>query len=276
MFSVMVNSMIPMRALLALVILLGLGSAVPAQAPKSAPAPAAATGDPLYGYEVVRSFPHDPGAFTQGLLYQDGYLWEGTGLVGRSSIRKVRLETGEVLMQHTLTGPYFGEGIVLWKDRLLQLTWQHQVGFIYGAHDFKPRGSFKYPGEGWGLTHDGRRIIMSDGTSAIRFLDPETLAETGRINVTFRGAPVRNLNELEWIKGEIWANVWQTDVIVRINPKTGAVTGRINLAGILDPKDRRGGEDVLNGIAYDAKGDRIFVTGKQWPRLYEIRLVQRP
>lgn len=234
-----------------------------------------AVADRLYGYRVVRTLPHDPGAFTQGLQYQDGYLLESTGLVGRSSIRKVKLETGEVLLKRDLGPPYFGEGLVAWGGKVVQLTWQHQVGFIYDAKTFAPRGQFKYRGEGWGLTHDGRRIVMSDGTDQIRFLNPNTLAEIGRIKVTFRGQPLRNLNEIEWVRGEIYANVWQTDMIVRINPTTGVVVGRINLSGLLNDADRRGSNpDVLNGIAYDAKGDRLFVTGKQWPKLYEIKLVE--
>ncbi len=235
----------------------------------------AAVPDRLYGYRIVKTYPHDPGAFTEGLLYQDGYLLESTGLVGRSGIRKVRLETGQVLQKRELGPPYFGEGIVSWGDKLVQLTWQHQVGFIYDAATFAPRGQFKYRGEGWALTKDDRRIIMSDGTDQIRFLDPKTLAETGRIAVTFRGQPLRNLNEIEWVKGEIFANVWQTDMIVRINPRTGVVVGRINLGGLLSNADRQGASpDVLNGIAYDAKGDRLFVTGKQWPKLYEIKLIE--
>ncbi len=258
------------RLILGLLAAMALSSAAPAQAPRPK---AAAPADRLYSYRVVRTYPHDPGAFTQGLSFENGQLLESTGLVGRSSIRRVRLETGEVLMRRDLGSPYFGEGAVAWKDKVVQLTWQHQVGFIYGAADFKPRGTFKYKGEGWALTKDDRRIIMSDGTDQIRFLNPETLAETGRIKVTFRGVPVRNINEIEWVKGEIWGNVWQTDIIVRINPATGAVVGRVNLQGILAPQDRTGSEDVLNGIAYDAKGDRLFVTGKQWPKLYEIKLV---
>ena len=240
-----------------------------------AQAPRPAAPDRLYGYKVVRTLPHDPGAFTQGLQYQDGYLLESTGLVGRSGVRKVQLETGKVLLKRDLGPPYFGEGMVTWGDKLVQLTWQHQVGFIYDTKTFAPRGQFKYRGEGWSLTKDDRRIIISDGTDEIRFLNPATLAETGRIKVTFRGQPLRNLNELEWVKGEIYANVWQTDMIVRINPNTGVVVGRINLTGLLSNADRQtSSPDVLNGIAYDAKGDRLFVTGKQWPKLYEIKLVE--
>jgi glutamine cyclotransferase len=251
-------------------LLLGLaGPSLHAQAPRPA------VPDRLYGYRIVKAYPHDPGAFTEGLQYQDGYLLESTGLVGRSNIRKVKLETGAVILKRDLAAPYFGEGIITWGDKLVQLTWQHQIGFIYDAATFAPRGQFKYRGEGWALTKDDRRIIMTDGTDEIRFLNPTTLAETGRLKVTFRGQPLRNLNEVEWVKGEIYANVWQTDMIVRINPVTGVVVGRINLGGLLSDADRRGSSpDVLNGIAYDAKGDRLFVTGKQWPKLYEIKLVE--
>lgn len=245
-----------------------------AQAPKpaaKAAAPAVIT-DRLYTAQVVRAYPHDPSAFTEGLLYEDGVLYESTGMVGRSFIRKSRLETGQVLAQRELKPPYFGEGIVTWKGKLVQLTWQHQVGFTYRAGDLAPIGSFKYKGEGWALTKDDRRLIMSDGTDQIRFLNPETLGETGRIRVTFRGQPVSNINELEWVKGEIWANIWQTDVIVRINPRNGQVVGRVVLRGLPLAQDRNGSEDVVNGIAYDAKGDRLLVTGKQWSKIYEIRL----
>ncbi len=234
-----------------------------------------ASGIPEYGYQVVRTYPHDPRAFTQGLLYKDGVLYEGTGLDGRSSIRKVRLETGEVIQKRDVPAPYFGEGIVVWKDKLVELTWQAQAGFIYDAATFALRGEYQYPGEGWGLTEDGKRIIMSDGSAELRFWDPETLKETGRITVTAEGRPVEKLNELEWVKGEVYANVWETDRIARIDPSTGKVTGWIDLSGILNPADRGPESDVLNGIAYDAKGDRLFVTGKCWPKLYEIRLVKK-
>ena len=269
--------MMIVRLLLALGIL-GACSAQPAaQAQAPAPAVAPIPPDRIYDYEVVASYPHDPRAFTQGLVFVDGHLYESTGQVGRTSIRKVDLVTGKVLQKRDLEGPYFGEGIVNWKDRLIALTWRHQKGFVYDLATFAPRGEWTYPGEGWGLTQDGRRLIMSDGTPELRFLDPETLKETGRIRVTFNGKPVGALNELEWIKGEIWANVWTTDLIVRIDPATGQVTGRVLLADLLKPEDRIGSEpDVLNGIAYDAANDRLFVTGKQWPRLYEIKLVERP
>jgi glutaminyl-peptide cyclotransferase len=237
-----------------------------------------AGGTPEYGYKVVHSFPHDPDAFTQGLFYLDGFLYEGTGIEGQSSIRKVRLETGEVLQKRDLPEAYFGEGIVNWKDRLIEITWTTQTGFIYDLAAFAPRSQFRYTGEGWGLTQDGRRIIMSDGSAQLRFWDPETLAETGRITVTDGGSPVARLNELEWVDGEIYANVWQTNRIARIDPAGGKIKGWINLAGLANSEGffAEGGQtDVLNGIAWDAKGKRLFITGKKWPKVYEIRLVRK-
>jgi glutaminyl-peptide cyclotransferase len=231
---------------------------------------------PEYTVQVVHTFPHDPTAFTQGLFYLNGFLYESTGLNGRSSVRKTRLETGEVLQKRDVSEDYFGEGIVNWKDRLIELTWTTETGFVYDLATFNPQRQFQYPGEGWGLTQDGKRIIMSDGiTPRLRFWDPETLAETGSVTVTADGEPVLNLNELEWVKGEVYANVWQTDRIARINPANGKVIGWIELAGLLSPADRTGDTDVLNGIAYDAKTDRLFVTGKNWPKLFEIRLVKK-
>ena len=230
---------------------------------------------PEYTYQIVHTYAHDPMAFTQGLVYLNGVLYEGTGLEQQSSIRKVKLETGEVLQKRDVPGEYFGEGIVIWKDRLIELTWKAEKGFIYDLASFAPKGEFQYSGEGWGLTTDGKRIIMSDGSSALRFWDPETLRETDRIVVTDDGRPVPELNELEWVKGEIYANVWQTERIARIDPKTGHVVGWIDCTGLLTPQDRTELTDVLNGIAYDAKGDRLFVTGKRWPKLFEIRLVKK-
>lgn len=237
-----------------------------------------AGGIPEYACQVVHAYPHDNAAFTQGLFYLNGFLYEGTGLNNQSSIRKVKLETGEVVEKRDVPGQYFGEGIVNWKDRLIELTWQAQEGFIYDLGTFDLRGSYRYPGEGWGLTQDGKRIIMSDGTAQLRFWDPETLAETGRVTVTADGQPVKDLNELEWVKGEVYANVWQTDRIARIDPKTGKVAGWIDLTGLLKPGDidpEHAGANVLNGIAYDAARDRLFVTGKCWPKVFEIRLLRK-
>jgi glutamine cyclotransferase len=231
---------------------------------------------PVSGYQVVKVYPHDRQAFTQGLQYVDGLLYEGTGQHGQSGIRKVKLETGEVLQHQPLDAKYFGEGITVWGDSLIQLTWQSEIGFVYDKKTFKQIRTFTYQGQGWGLTHDGTRLIMSDGDprGALRFLDPKALKETGRLVVRDGGRPVADLNELEYVRGEILANVWQTWRIARISPKTGEVTGWIDLTGLLDPRDAAG-TDVLNGIAYDAAGDRLFVTGKNWPKLFEIKVVAR-
>lgn len=234
-----------------------------------------AGGIPEYGYRVVHTYPHDPDAYTQGLFYLNGFLYEGTGLNGRSSIRKVKLETGEVLQKHDIPEQYFGEGIVNWKDRLIEITWQTQTGFVYDLATFALQRQFSYPGEGWGLTQDGRRIIMSDGTAQLRFWNPDTLQEEGRVTVTDEGRPVTELNELEWVKGEVYANVYQTNRIARIDPASGKVVGWIDLTGLLSPEDQLRQVDVLNGIAYDAQGGRLFVTGKLWPKLFEIRLVKK-
>lgn len=236
-----------------------------------ASAPAAQTRTPVYGYTAVNSYPHDPQAFTQGLIFRDGFLYESTGLNGRSSVRKVRLETGEVLRRHDVDSRYFAEGMTDWGNRLIQLTYTSKIGFVYDLATFTLQRTFNYTGEGWGLTHDRQRLIMSDGTSSLRFLDPETLRETGRVTVRDGGKPVENLNELEWVKGEVFANVWLTDRIAIIAPDTGRVTAWLDLSGIRGPM-RSGTDDVLNGIAYDAARDRLFVTGKLWPRLYEIRI----
>jgi glutamine cyclotransferase len=229
---------------------------------------------PTFGYQVVRSYPHDRNAFTQGLIFRDGVLYEGTGLNGRSGIRKVKLETGEVLQMKALSPEYFGEGITDWNDQIVQLTWRSEVGFVYDLKTLDQIRRWSYTGEGWGLTHDDTRLIMSDGSAQLRFIDPATLTETGRLTVRDANGAVDRLNELEYVKGEILANVWQTDRLARISPKDGRVTGWIDLSGLLSPIER-GSVDVLNGIAYDAAGDRLFVTGKLWPRVFEIRLVKK-
>jgi glutamine cyclotransferase len=231
----------------------------------------AQTRTPVYGYTVVNAYPHDPQAFTQGLIFRDGVLFESTGLNGRSSLRKVRLETGEVLQRHTVDSRYFAEGLTDWGDRLIQLTYTTKIGFVYDLSSFALRRTFDYTGQGWGLTHDARRLIMSDGTPALRFLDPETLRETGRVIVRDGNTPIDNLNELEMVKGEVYANVWLTDRIAIISPATGRVTAWLDLAGIRGPV-RSSTDDVLNGIAYDTANDRLFVTGKNWSRLFEIRV----
>ncbi len=228
---------------------------------------------PVFGFRVVRAYAHDTSAFTQGLEFVDGVLYEGTGLHGRSSIRKVRLETGEVLQKQEVAREYFGEGITVFRNDLFQLTWQSGVAFVYDRATFRPTRTFRYQGEGWGLTHDQTSLIMSDGTEFLRFLDPASFAEKRRVRVTGVGVPVKNLNELEYMKGEVLANVWQTDFIARIDPVSGRVRSYIDLRGLLPARDLS--VDVLNGIAYDASRERLFVTGKLWPRLFEIELVRR-
>jgi glutaminyl-peptide cyclotransferase len=232
------------------------------------------TGLPQYTYTVVRTYPHDRDAFTQGLQFVDGVLYEGTGLNGRSSIRKVRLETGEVLQKREIAEEYFGEGITVWKNELIQLTWQSGIAFSYDRATFAPKRTFKYTGEGWGLTHDAQALIMSDGSEYLRFLDPATFAERKRIKVTAAGAPLKNLNELEFVKGEIFANVWQTDYVARIDPATGFVNAYIDFRGLLTPRESAQA-DVLNGIAYDGAAGRLFVTGKLWPKVFEVNLAPK-
>jgi glutaminyl-peptide cyclotransferase len=231
---------------------------------------------PVYGVSVVRTYPHDRAAFTEGLFYLDGWLYESTGEGVRGAIRKVELATGRVVLSRDIAPVFFGEGIVAWKGRLIELTWRNQIGFIYDLKTFQPLGSFTYRGEGWALTDDGRRIIMSDGTPQLRFLDPATLKETGRLTVSADGVPVKNVNELEWVKGQIYANIWMTNRIARIDPASGKVVGWIDLTGLMTPHEVGDNPDaVANGIAYDAARDRLFVTGKLWPKLFEVRLVRR-
>jgi glutamine cyclotransferase len=229
---------------------------------------------PTYSFKIKNTWPHDRRAYTQGLVFLDGILWESTGQYGSSSLRKVELKTGKVIKQIDVPSKYFAEGMTIFRNKVFQLTWQEQKGFIYDPETFQKQGEFDYSGEGWGLTHDNESLIMSDGTNQIRFLDPSTLRTTRTISVFDRGAPVEKLNELEYIDGEIYANIWQTDRIVRIDPKSGKILGWIDLTGLLKTKERSGEEDVLNGIAYDAAGKRLFVTGKMWPKLFEIEIVK--
>jgi glutaminyl-peptide cyclotransferase len=229
---------------------------------------------PEYRVQVVRSFPHDRHAFTQGLEYHDGKLYEGTGIEGRSSVRIEDLDSGKVLSQTDIPKPLFGEGITVLGGSIFEITWLSHDGFIYRKSDLRRTGEFHYPGEGWGLANDGKHIYFSDGTPVIRVLAPRTLAETRRITVHDGAAGIKMLNELEWIRGEIWANIWQTNRIARISPADGAVLGWIDAAGLLQPEDTAGQiVDVLNGIAYDAAHHRIFLTGKLWPKVFEIKLV---
>jgi glutamine cyclotransferase len=230
---------------------------------------------PTYGYEVVEAYPHDENAFTQGLVYHDGFFYEGTGLQGRSSLRKVRLETGEVLQRIDLPYEYFGEGIAIVRDQILELTWKSQVGFVYELRTFRQLRQFSYPGEGWGLTSNGADVYMSDGTADIRILDAATLREKRRIHVHDGPKPINQLNELEFVEGQIFANIWQTNRIARISPQTGEVVGWIDLSGLLSPMYQLQPGAVLNGIAYDSARKRLFVTGKLWPRLFQIRLIAK-
>jgi glutamine cyclotransferase len=242
-----------------LLALLCLFAAVPAQADTR--------------WTLVRAYPHDRHAFTEGLLYHDGILYESTGMVGESGIRAVRLENGEILRHAVVPPPYFGEGLALWKNRLVSLTWRDGEGFVWNLADFHRLSDFRYSGEGWGLTSDGKHIIMSDGTSAIRFLDPETLRETSRISVTDPdGKPITMLNELEYVDGEILANVWMTSRIARIDPVTGRLIDWIDLSRLARRINSSDPDAVLNGIAWDATNRRLFVTGKLWSKLFEIKL----
>jgi glutaminyl-peptide cyclotransferase len=231
---------------------------------------------PEYQAKIVRTYPHDPGAFTEGLFYRDGVFYESTGLNGHSSIREVQVETGKVLRQHDIGSEYFGEGIVDWRERLIGLTYKSGVGFVFSIGNFKEISEFHYTGEGWGLTRDDAHIYMSDGTSDLRVLDPNTLHQTSTIHVTCDGVPLKNLNELEWVKGQLLANVWLTHVIVRIDPATGKVVGMVELEDLLALASQTRAVDVLNGIAYDAMGNRLFVTGKLWPSLFQIELSPAP
>ena len=232
-------------------------------------------GVPVYSFKTVNSWAHDPDAYTQGLIYVNGALYESTGRYGLSSLRKVELTTGKVLKKVDVEQQYFAEGMTLFHGKIFQLTWKAQKGFIYDE-DFNRTGEFTYEGEGWGLTHDDQSLIMSDGTNHIRFLDPTTFKVQRTINVLDQGKPLLELNELEYVKGEIFANIWQTDRIVRIDPHDGKILGWIDMSGLLKLKDDYDKPfDVLNGIAYDEAGDRLFVTGKLWPKLFEIRLKKK-
>lgn len=232
------------------------------------------TVNPKAGYEIVNVFPHDPRAYTQGLVLADGVLLESTGRTGQSSLRRVELGTGKVLLKVDIPRPYFAEGLALLNGKLFQLTWEHGVGFIYDAATFAKLGEFKYSGEGWGLTTDGTSLILSDGSNRLKFFDPETFTLQKSINVLDKGRVIANLNELEYVKGEVYANIWHEERIARIDPNTGSVNGWIDLTGLSKLNDTTDEEAVLNGIAYDGAGDRLFVTGKLWPKLFEIRVKQ--
>lgn len=236
----------------------------------SQPRPAAAAVVPVHGYDVVRAYPHDAAAFTQGLVYRDGFLYESTGLTGQSTLRKLEIESGRVVQRREMAADVFAEGLTIWNNTLVQLTWQHQKAFVYALATFAPQSTLAYEGEGWGLTHDGSRLILSDGNAVLRFLDPSSGRETGRVPVTDAGRPIVDLNELEFVRGSVLANVWHTDRIAVIDPSTGNVTAWIDLTGLRPAASRQDPEAVLNGIAYDEARDRLFVTGKRWPTLFEI------
>ena len=232
---------------------------------------------PRYGYKVVASYPHDPEAFTQGLIFRAGYLYESTGRYGSSSIRKVDLSTGKVLQQRDLPSQVFGEGIVDYGNDIIWITWTNGFGASFDIESFSVKKQFRYSGEGWGLTRTANEIVMSDGSSELRFLNPETMQEQRRIRVTDQGQEIDQINELEFVEGEVFANIWQTDRIARIDPHSGKVTGWIDLTGLLPKQDFVNGHtDVLNGIAYDAAGKRLFVTGKLWPKIFEIEVITQP
>jgi glutamine cyclotransferase len=257
---------------LATVTILHLPSMAAGGAPAVAATAAISAAIPAYTYRVVQAYPHDPAAFTEGLVYQDGYLYESTGLQGQSSLRKVELATGRVVQILRLPDQYFGEGIAVYDHQIVQLTWTSHIGFVYDEASFRQLGTFTYPSEGWGLTYDGQNLIMSDGTPTLHFLDPRTFAETRRVSVFDDTGPVFQINSLDYIQGQVYANIWQTDRIARIDPQSGAVVGWIDLTGLLGPADRQRPVDVLNGIAWDPQGQRLFVTGKLWPKLFQIEL----
>ena len=229
---------------------------------------------PLYTYRVINVYPHDRNAFTQGLVFENDFLYEGTGLHEKSSLRKVELATGSVIQMKELPRKFFGEGVTIYENRIIQLTWRSHTGFVYDKESFALLQEFSYPMEGWGITHDGSHLIMSDGTSTLHFLDPHTFKEVDQITVTDANGLVSKLNELEYVKGEIYANVWPTERVAMIKPHTGQVSGWIDLSGLLRKEDYDTPMDVLNGIAYDEKDDRLFVTGKWWPTLFEIKLIR--
>ena len=232
---------------------------------------------PTDAYQIAHTYPHDAKAFTQGLIFVDGHLYESTGLNGRSSLRMVDLYAGNVLQKHDLPADIFGEGLTDWDSTLIQLTWTSHKAFVYDRFSFALQKTMSYEGEGWGLTHDSSQLILSDGTPTLRFLDPRSFKVTRRLKVTDQsGKAIENLNELEYVHGEIYANIWQTDDIIRISPRTGKVLGRIDLKGIIERHELHGEGAVLNGIAYDEKGDRLFVTGKLWPKLFEIKVQKHP
>ncbi len=228
---------------------------------------------PRYGYQIINTYPHNIEAFTQGLFYYEGFLYEGTGKNGFSSLSKITLEDASVVQSRPLASRYFGEGIEIVGDRIFQLTWKSHMVFVYDKETFEQIGTHYNATEGWGLAYDGDQLILSDGSADLQFLDPETFVPASRVTVTLNGNPVNSLNELEFINGEVWANVWQTDFIVRIDPATGVINSIIDLTGLSEQTELGSFEAVLNGIAWDNEQERLFVTGKHWANLFEIELV---
>lgn len=252
--------------------LLGCAAEKPLEEPKSAPEASAPVAPPAreYGYQVVNRYPHDVNAFTQGLVVHKGAFLETTGQYGFSSLRRVTIKTGSVDRLEKIDARYFGEGMTVLNGRVYVLTYLNQKGFVFDESTLRKTGEFSYFGEGWGLTTDGVHLYMSNGTSTISVHEPENFRTIRTIGATLNGNPISNLNELEWINGEIWANVWMTDKIVRIDPTTGLVTGVVDMAGLLPPSERTASTDVLNGIAWDSTHARLYVTGKNWPTVFEI------
>jgi glutamine cyclotransferase len=259
------------------------GDLTPAPLPTPASTPSAQTNAPapapeevpVYTYEVVESYPHDTKAYTQGLVFLDGVLYESTGQYGESTLRKVELKKGKVKKKLEVPGQYFAEGMTILNGKIYQLTWQQGKGFVYDLKDFKLESDFAYDGEGWGLTTDGHLLILSDGTNRLRFIDPATFRVTKTISIMDEGQPLEDINELEYVRGEIYANVWKTDKIARLDPQTGRILSWIDLSGLRPEETLRNSENVLNGIAYDAEHDRLYVTGKRWPKIFEIRLKKK-
>jgi len=248
------------------------GAAPVVSRPALPQAGAVAPARPVQPARVLATYPHDPAAFTQGLFFSDGRLFETTGQHGESALREVELRTGKAKREVKLARRYFGEGSTGWGKTIVSLTWQDGIAFRWDRDTFKPLGQFRYGGEGWGLTHDGRDLILSDGTSELRFLDPKSFAERRRVRVTWQGKPVRQLNELEYVRGELLANIWHTDLIARIDPATGVIKGFLDLSDVTASLNLADPEAVLNGIAHDAKTGKLYVTGKDWPKLFEIAL----
>ena len=248
-----------------------ISGSTPPQA-ADAPAPESQAVPPIEAARVIATYPHDAGAFTQGLFFSDGRLFESTGQHGESAVREVDLTTGKVTREARLPPEYFGEGSTAWGKTIVSLTWKHGKGFRWDRDSFRKLGEFTYTGEGWGLTQDGESLILSDGSSELRFLDPKSFAEHRRVRVTWRGKPVGQINELEYVHGEVLANIWHSDLIVRIDPASGVIKGVIDLRAVIASVAMRDSEAVLNGIAYDAKAGKLYVTGKRWPKLFEIAL----